>query len=181
MTVSQRWMSGLLLAVCLATLAMYFLTQENMKQTMYNKNLQDFYIVGPEWRQFDLQGKVSRRISADRLDQWPGQPPLLAEPRLRLTGRNTAVWLASARSGRISQAGGPLTLEKEVELLQEPADGGLVLTTEHLRVSDEGEQIETDRAVVIGSGSWHFRAKGLRADLGSQRIELLGEVRGIHD
>ena len=44
-----------------------------------------------------------------------------------------------------------------------------------------GDSVETDEAVVLPAGSWHFNATGMRANLGRQRLELLAQARGIHE
>jgi LPS export ABC transporter protein LptC len=74
-----------------------------------------------------------------------------------------------------------MVLEAAVNLQREAGDSGLVLHTEKLRIDDKGDVIETDRPVVLVSGNWHFSATGLHAELGRQQLQLLGNVRGIHD
>ena len=181
MNSSQRWSLSAILLASLAALALHLLTAQHPDYDSKNNNFPDLYIVSPEWRLFDSQGAVSRRLSAERLEHWREQEPVLTEPRLRLTDQNTHTWLASARRGLVSEADHGLALEQQVELSREPRAAGPVVTTEFLRIAANGQHIETDQAVVIDSGSWHVSAKALRAELGAGRMELLGEVRGIHD
>jgi len=105
----------------------------------------------------------------------------LQEPRLTLVDKRQQLWHASARHGRISETRGALLLEQQVKLLREPENSDLVLNTELLRISDRGDLAETDQPVVLESGSWHVSAQGFRAELGRQQLELLGNVRGIHE
>ena len=64
---------------------------------------------------------------------------------------------------------------------QEPENDGLHLQTTRLRIDRNGDSVETDEAVVLQAASWHFTATGMRANLGRQRLELLAQVRGIHE
>jgi LPS export ABC transporter protein LptC len=68
-----------------------------------------------------------------------------------------------------------------VVLRQEAGVDALRLNTERLRVAADADLVESDVAVVLRSGNWHFSAGGLRADLGQQHIELLDRVEGVHE
>jgi LPS export ABC transporter protein LptC len=142
----------------------------------------DFYIHKPVWRMFDDNGQLKRELSATRLEQWPGEPQArLTEPRLRLNDRKQQAWRARAERGWIAEDQHSLVFDKQVRLQREPVDSGPVVNTERLRITDKGDFIETSRPVVLNSGNWHFSATGLRAELGRQRLKLLGNVRGIHE
>ena len=134
------------------------------------------------WQQFNHQGETARQLHADRLEQWPGDSTArLQQPRLMLVDSRRQHWHASARNGRISETRATLVLEQQVKLVREPGDSDLVLSTELLRIADQGNLAETDQPVVLESGSWHVSAEGFRAELGNQQLELLGNVRGIHE
>lgn len=182
MTSRQR---RVLVATCLASLAviwLHFYTQQTHPVVKDNASLPDLFVKYPVWRQFNSQGDSSRQLSADRLEQWPGEPDArLIKPRLTLIDARDRRWLASARKGRISEARASLLLEQEVKLVREQEDSDMVVNTQLLRIADRGNLAETDQPVVLDSGSWHVSADGFRAELGRQQLELLGNVRGIHE
>ena len=86
-----------------------------------------------------------------------------------------------AGTGWIYPDNRPFLLEQEVVMHQEPENSGLFLKTTRLRIEHNGDSVETDAAVVLRAGSWHFTAEGMRANLGQQQLELLTQVRGIHE
>ena len=85
------------------------------------------------------------------------------------------------RQGRLDPDKGSILLEKQVVLHREPQTGGLTLSTARLHIAEQGDRVETDAPVELQAGSWHFTAKWLRSSLGGQRLELLEQVRGIHE
>jgi LPS export ABC transporter protein LptC len=167
-------------ATSLAAAGIHLLSRQDSDINSINRKLPDFYVVSPQWRQFDSRGQLARQLDADRLEHWSSGHPGLIEPRLLLVDRLARRWLATARRGQFRE-GQSLVLEQQVQLSREPSAAGPVVTSEYLRIADSGDRIETDRAVVIDSGSWHVSASGLRAELGQRSMQLLGNVRGIHE
>lgn len=179
MTTPQRRVLVIACLACLSIIWLHFYTNQSISTVYGTATLPDFFIEKPMWQQFNSQGEALRQLRADRLEQWPGESDArLQEPRLTLVDRH---WHASARRGRISETRSALLLEQQVKLVREPENNHLVLNTELLRISDRGDLAETDQPVVLESGSWHVSAEGFRAELGRQQLELLGNVRGIHE
>jgi lipopolysaccharide export system protein LptC len=176
---------GILLTALLASLAaagLHLMALQTAGTPGHQAHAPDLYIEQPRWRLFDKNGRLNREMRAGRLEQWPGEARArLTEPRLQLTDRQQQIWQATAQHGWIPEDQRSVMLDKQVRLQREPATSGLVVTTERLRIADKGDFIETDQPVVLTSGNWHFSATGLRAELGRQQLELLGNVRGIHD
>jgi LPS export ABC transporter protein LptC len=142
----------------------------------------DLYIDQPHWNLFDQQGQIRKQLHASRLEQWPDENGArLTEPQLDISDRKQRQWQATARRGRINPDDQSILLEQEVVLKQEPDNRELVIKTGKLRITQSGDAIETDDAVVLVAGSWHFTAIGLRTSLGQQRMELLKKVRGRHE
>lgn len=136
----------------------------------------------PLWQDFDTDGRLARELAALSLEKWPGENRArLTEPQLQLVDGQQQRWWVQARLGWLDEDEQRLQLEQQVRLQREPQTGGLVVTTETLRIDERDGLIETDQAVVLTSGNWHFTATGLRAALGRQQLQLLGNVRGIHD
>jgi LPS export ABC transporter protein LptC len=142
----------------------------------------DLYIEQPHWQQFDAQGRLTRQLEASRVEQWPGeQDARLIRPQLQIHDRDQRHWQLQAARGRLTSDGEPLLLEQQVVVRRVAASHGPVVTTERLNIARSGDLLETDTAVVLQSGNWHFRAGGLRAEVGAERIELFNRVRGIHE
>ena len=178
----QRWFFAATLLAGLASLWLFLSVRQAGDERDGSALLPDFYVEQPRWQVFDERGLPKRELLARRLEQWPGEDRArLFEPRLRLTDVQQQHWRASAQRGWIAADQRHMVLETAVNLQREAGDGDLVLHTEKLRIDDKGDVIETDQPVVLVSGNWHFSATGLHAELGRQQLQLLGNVRGIHD
>ena len=145
----QRWASTLAVSAVLATLALHLVTANQSGRPAADAGLPEIEIISPQWRLFDERGGLTRQLAAERLQQWRGQPSTLVEPRIRLHDRSGQTWQASARRGHLLEGDNQLALESDVRLAREPAGAGPVVSTDYLRIADQGERIETNQAVVI--------------------------------
>jgi len=142
----------------------------------------DLYIDQPHWTLFNRQGQIHSQLHAGRLEQWPDENSArLTEPLLDISDQKQRQWRATARRGRIKPDDQSILLEQHVVLKRKPDNHDLVIKTGKLHITQNGDAIETDDAVVLVAGSWHFTAMGLRTRLGQQRLELLNKVRGRHE
>lgn len=177
-----RWLTpAIALTAALSTAGLHLLTRSGLSE---QTDLQqpDIYIDQADWHLFDLQGRLAKQLQATRVEQWPDEEGArLIQPRLHIRDRQQRSWQIEAEKGWIHPDEGPFLLEQAVVLHQEGTASGLNARTERLQISRAGDFLQTDNAVVLDSGNWHFTGVGLRADLGRQRIELLNRVQGIHD
>ena len=178
----QRWLLSGTLAAGLVAVWLQLSTRQAANAEDARSDLPDVAIELPVWQLFDDNGTIQHELRAARLEHWPGESQArLIEPRLQVNDIRQQRWQASARSGWIAEDQQHIVLEQQVTLQRDAAERGLVVTTEHLRFGRQGDVIETDRPVVLASGNWHFTASGLHAELGRHQLQLLGNVRGIHD
>jgi LPS export ABC transporter protein LptC len=176
--------SGLLVlgAAAAAATSAWLLLQGDSERAAAPTAQPELYIRQPRWDQFDAQGRLLRQLRARRAEQWPDERyARLFEPHLDIHDRRQRQWQLSALRGRLPGNGDPLLLRDQVVLHSGDAGKGPVLRTDSLNVARDGTLVETDAAVVLQSGNWHFSADGLRAELGRERIELFNRVRGTHD
>jgi len=177
----QRWTVAAIVAASLAGAWLYLYAGRPFYEDAESR-FPDVYIEQPRWQLFDATGHPGRQLRARRLEQWPGEPGArLLDPDLEITDRRQQRWLASASRGRIAADRTSLLLEGDVRLRRGNGKQGPVVQTQKLRIDGKGDVIETDQPVLLLSANWHFTASGLYAELGSQRLQLLGNVRGTHD
>ena len=171
------------LATATATALWLYLYTGQLDSYRSDRTLQpDLYINQPHWTLFNRQGQIHSQLHAGRLEQWPDENDArLAAPRLTISDRMQRQWRGTARLGRLNPDDQSLLLEGDVVLKREPDNHGLVIKTGKLHIAQNGDIIETDDAVVLTSGSWHFTAMGLRTRLDRQHLELLNKVRGRHE
>lgn len=166
----------------MASLWLFLQTSQRDSLPAPASQLPEMYINQPRWTLFDAQGRPSRQLHARRLEQWAGEGAArLIQPRLTINDRQQRHWRIQAKSGWIYPQERPVLLEQEVVMQQAPENSGLILETTQLRIDPGKDTVETDAAVVLRTGSWHFTSTGMRADLGQQQLELLTQVRGIHE
>ncbi len=182
MTGLQQWTPLALFAAAAFSLWLYIHTTGMGSTGSGDARQPELFIQQPSWTVFDQQGQPVRRLHAQRLEQWSDQQGArLIEPQLVLSDSQQRQWHAQARRGWIYPDRQSMVLDQQVTIEREPGKNVLVLKTEHLRIADSGDLVETDAAVVLQAGRWHFTSNGLRTDLGRQRLELLKQVRGIHE
>jgi len=178
----SSWMLIGISAATAASLWLYLHTSQRDSMPHPVAQLPELYIEQPRWTMFDPQGRLSRQLHAQRLEQWAGEEAArLIQPQLTINDRQQRQWRAYARTGWIYPDNRPFLLEQEVVMHQEPENSGLFLKTTRLRIDRSGDSVETDAPVVLQAGSWHFTSRGMRANLGRQQLELLAQVRGIHE
>ena len=176
-----RVLGGLALATA-GTFWLYLYSNDTGLDRAAQVRSPDVTIDQPRWTLFDERGRAGGQMHADRLERWPGENGArLTEPRLHFSDPRQRPWHAEARLGRLYPDKTAIVLEKQVVLTQESRAGGLVLETERLRIADKGDALETDTPVELKTGSWHVSANGLRSSLGNRRLELHGQVRGVHE
>ncbi len=169
-------------AAAAASLWLFIQTSQWDSKSGQSSQGPELFIEQPRWKLFDGQGRVSRWLNARRLEQWAGEEAArLIQPQLRIQDRQERQWRIEASYGRIYPDGKPFLLEQDVVLQQEPGNNGLTLKTERLSIAGSGASLETDAAVVLQRGSWHFTSNGMRANLDQQQLELFTRVRGRHE
>jgi LPS export ABC transporter protein LptC len=180
---NRHWITITALAsATVAALSLYLYTGQLDSRRSGTSPQPDLYVNQPRLTLFNRKGQVRKQLHADRLEKWPDENGArLTEPRLDISDRKQRQWRATARTGRMNPDDQSILLEQDVVLKREPDNNGLVIKTGKLHIAQDADTIETDDAVVLASGSWHFTATGLRTSLGRQHLELLNKVRGRHE
>jgi LPS export ABC transporter protein LptC len=180
-TAARRWLLTLAAAAVAASAWLYLDARGAHDTAAGAARAPQLLIDQPRWKLYDASGRVDRRLSAQRLEQWEGKDGAqLVEPRLVLHDARQRDWQLRAASGVIYADRRPIMLHRDVELTQ-LSPGGLTARTRHLQLGRNGQRMKTDSAVELESGNWRFTADGMRANLGEQRLQLLGNVRGMHE
>jgi lipopolysaccharide export system protein LptC len=138
--------------------------------------LRDARLVGT-----DEQGRVSYRLSAERLDEVPNEERLRLEGvSLEYTPADETAWQISAGLGTAPKDRSQLTFAGEVELRSSPTDGSapVIITTAKLEFWPDTSSAESDEPVTIRVGDWHLAAVGLRTYLKGDTLQLESEVHG---
>jgi lipopolysaccharide export system protein LptC len=140
-----------------------------------------YHIRGARWSRTDEQGRLTYRVRAERLDEFP------AEEQLRLEGVSVdyqpvedIAWTISAANGSGPKDGSLLELSGDVEIRNVPTDGSTQQTysTQALRFWPDTSRVQSDQRVEFRVGDWHFNAVGLSTDLKGHTLRLESQVHG---
>ena len=134
------------------------------------QNEPDMYMLNAVVTQFDDDGKLQHKISADRFTHFPlTDMTSLKLPNMKLfPGSNVAPWDIQAKNGRLLPSSDyraeVLELWDDVRAVRQDADGNFTrINTNSLTVFPEKEYAETNRKVSIDSNTARTTAAGMKA------------------
>lgn len=105
-----------------------------------------------------------------------------SSPELTLLSPDDAPWKITAKTGKANHNGDKIQLWGDVHIRQKSEAGQMSeLTTPYLVVRPEQQYAETNKPVIINSAGSETRAVGMKAYLQQDIIQLLSNVRGIHE
>ncbi|MEJ2417226.1 MAG: LPS export ABC transporter periplasmic protein LptC [Exilibacterium sp.] len=149
------------------------------------------FMSGAQIIQYDVNGKVNYRFNADKLSYYQQNPAKQSDgdytdinlPNIVLYSKEEAhPWHIKANYGYAKMAGDMVTFKENVRLWRKDSDNRTSeLTTEKLVVNPQAQFAETNKPVIIIVPDGETRAVGMKADLKQDQIELLSQVRGVHE
>ncbi len=140
-----------------------------------------YYVHGARVLGTDERGHVAYRLTAQRLDEVPG------EERLRFEGVSVdyqpfgeTAWEITAAAASGPRDRSLLELAGNVELRSAPTDGAapVFFATAKLQFSPDTSRAESDETVEFRVGDWQLEAKGLSMNLNDDTLKLESEVHG---
>lgn len=141
--------------------------------------LDDFILLA-----MDETGQPKHRIQGTHLEHYPDDDTAeVDEPYMEIYRPQAPDWQISARFAWIGPAGEQVRLQREVvvERVATPEVAPMTMLTEELLALPDAEYVETDLPVKFLGTGWDVTAIGMRGWLGEGRMELLSEVRGVHE
>ena len=183
---SSRWITilGLLVVVGLTGGWLVHLEEEPTLAREAARHTPDSYMHDFIRTDMDEHGLVKRRLSAKYMMHFPddGSTELL-RPRLGIYTDGSNPWYVTSERGW-ANAGNELIRLSGVVRIWSPARQGrgkLEVITRDLEVWPKIEYAETDKAAILIGPSSITHAVGLRVKLGSDRLELLHEVKSHYE
>ncbi len=150
----------------------------------------DIYMSGVEVMQYDERGAMDYHFRAERMDHFqldprrPGPKDYteIDAPHIILYRRQTVPRFIQSNRGHADASGEIITLIDDVRVWQTQNDQLISeLTTTKLVVKPDEQYAETDKPVMIDAGINNVKAVGMKAFFDQDRIELLSQVRSLHD
>lgn len=143
----------------------------------------DAFVDDVDLSSLDASGQLTSRLWAKRMLHYPDDDSTtLDTPRLEIYRPDEPPWHLRAQQGWINSGGSEVLLENDVEIHRagqaklQPVD----IRTSKLRIFPERNYAETDVAITYRSTGLEVHSIGMRAHLDKGQVELLNQVRAVH-
>ena len=165
-------------------------TQPDSTPQNDEKPFPHFYLTEVNLYEFNAQGNLQVQMNTPLVRHFqpdekasPRDFTLFASPHIIFAGRNDrADWDISASEGRSEKDGNLFILSNNVVATQQSDKQGLTtITTSELQVNSREQFAHTDKAVTMRTAKTQLNTVGLHADIQSDRIKLLSNVKGSYE
>lgn len=130
---------------------------------------------------YDQTGKVQQALHASSIEHRQNTNYFTA-PSLQRNLADSGQMSIHARQGQMDDNQQQLDLLGKVELYNKPATGETQqLSSERMTYYPQHHQAETSAPVAFLTPGHRITAVGLKADLAKGQIDLLSEVKGLHN
>lgn len=138
----------------------------------------DLYVVQPRGVKFDEDGRQTQTFEAERLTHFADDNHSeLAAPRFHIYTKKNVIWDGAATSGTLL-GDSEIRLRENVVITER--NGTMQLSTSQLNYFPQQQKVDSAVAVTMKRASDTTTAVGMRADLNTNRVELLTRVEGLH-
>ena len=180
------WIPALvLLAAALGSgLALWHLYRHEEGTALTGPPRSDYFLTDFELVSLDDHGKEAFRVSGPLLSRHPQLGTItIQQPRFLFPDADNQAWTARADQAWAAADGGELRLSGGVAL-DGPTDGmqgPLAFRSETLEVFPKERRASSQDLVTFTSAHSILRGRGLHADMGTRRFQLLSEVTGRYE
>lgn len=138
----------------------------------------DLYIDQPRGAKFNAQGRLIETFEGTRLNHFQtSNHAEISAPRFHIYTKRGTLWDGTARTANLI-GDNEIHLRNDVIIVD--AAGSTRLTTEQLNYFSQQQKVDSNVAVLLKRTGDTTKAVGMRADLNTNRIELLSHVEGLH-
>ena len=166
-----------LVALAIITRVLVMRSQQSDGADRLPEGTSDYALVDFELTAMDHAGRRSFNLMAPRLEKDPAdESAKVVEPSIDLYHDARLDWRVTADSGWVRGDGGEIRLQGNVELRSRDSEP-VVVNSEALVIYPEVRSVTTQEHVRLRRSKNTMTGKGLRADLESDRWELLSDVK----
>lgn len=179
---TQTWQRITLLAGVSATIAMVLYAalywDSNKPLAILNgkadNNRVDLFAEQVRGTKFDSTGKLTETLRAERLDHYPERAEsVMIQPIVDMQGKDGKVWNITAATGTLVGEN-EIRLQNNVVIIDSTKT--LRFESERLNYFSDTQMANTDDAVKLQHAADVTTALGMRANLNTNRIELMRNV-----
>ncbi|MBA4244362.1 LPS export ABC transporter periplasmic protein LptC [Pseudomonas sp. KHPS1] len=173
-----------LIAVIVAALGYWNIAPDSTRDTQASdEHVIDFYVIGARSVQYQDDGKLHYRMTADKLEHIKSTDITLIEmPKLDLYRGGELPWNVTSKRAEVSPGGAEVELIDEVRIARTDAKNRpTIITSSRMTVIPDKEYAQTKQAVRIVAANGVTTAQGMKAYLNDGRMLLQSNVRGQHE
>lgn len=150
--------------------------------TLLNRDISadriDLYVDQPSGRKFDEQGHLIQTFTATRLEHFlKSNQSEMTAPQFQIFTRRGDIWNGTAARATVI-GDSEIRLRDNVAIVDAAATTRL--TTEQLNYFPQLQRVDSAVRVHIRRATDTTQSVGVRADLNTNRVELLSRVEGVH-
>ncbi|MDX1570674.1 MAG: LPS export ABC transporter periplasmic protein LptC [Xanthomonadales bacterium] len=171
----------ILIALAIITRILVLRDQQSERPAGLPEARSDYALLDFELTAMDHSGQRSFNLVAPRLEKDPtDESAKVVEPKVDLYDEAELNWRVTADTGWVRGDGGEIRLSGNVALESQHSEP-VTVNSEALVIFPERRQVTTPAEVVLRRQNNTMTGKGLRADLESNRWELLSDVKTRFD
>ncbi len=141
----------------------------------------DSFMKGATVVEYSPTGQVEQALSASRMEHRQGSN-YFTLPSLQRNVAGSGQMSINAQNGQMDDSQQRLDLHGAVKLYNKPTTGETQqLSSERMTYYPQQNQAETSAPVAFLTPGHRITAVGLKADLAKGQIDLLSEVKGLHN
>jgi lipopolysaccharide export system protein LptC len=138
----------------------------------------DLYVERPHIDKFNAQGRLIETLTAEHMEhKLQSNQSQLTAPRFHVYTERGTIWHGAAARATVL---GDHEVQLRDQVVIADAPDAQRLTTEQLDYFPKDERVSSSSLVTFRRPTDTTRAVGVRADLNTNRIELLSRVEGVH-
>jgi len=137
----------------------------------------DFYILNTETHQFSKNGQLISQFDSAKVQHIPNtETASMRSPKHISIRKDQSRWITTADKGLLYLKGDQLDLMQQVLIVNKQK--GTHIKTAAMTIFPNEKIAKSKQIVTITHEQGFTRAKGMHADLASEKITLLSQVRG---
>lgn len=138
----------------------------------------DLYVDNAHGSKFNEQGRLVQTFAATRMEHMlKSNQSIMAAPQFQIFTQRGETWNGTAATATVL---GNDEVRFRDNVLIVDATGKQRLTTEQLNYFPQDEKVSSAVKVIFKRNADTTKSVGIRADLNTNRIELLSRVEGVH-
>lgn len=181
----NQLLSSFFMLIAIAAGFFFFLKNQSHQMRIHYSLPDDerYEIKTLVFQQFDEKGLLKNTLHTPTFKHDKKTTFSCVTPDIQVTSEDKQTWSIQADKGIGYQEGKKITLAGNVVILEKATatKPETMLKTPKLHYLPHKQYAYTNHTVQVNQSGSHLEAKGLRASLEHQRIQLLGHVKGHYE